>query len=391
MSTTLQRIPNFTPCPWSPRSALSVLAALLWLALVPAAQRPQVPARGAAEAAAKAAPPPVRGSNCLSRLNLTESGHSMSNSYLLALVCHYMYPHAYTRNPKGNFSTFESLAKPVFESWGMQKVELREVNNVQYAVMSNRDVVIVAFRGSDEIGGDETVEDWIVANANAFQRLTNLWGTILDGGKMKQPGVHTGYYNAYVAVREEINQRIHDHDGKSKKLFITGHSLGGALAVLCAIDQGYAVRPESRRFVAQGVYTYGGPRVGNALFARLYAEKLSAGGAKALNTHRYVNESDIVAMLPGDMPIHDAYVPLTLYGLGEPHENVKYRHVGRTCNIRKNGKIVRDDSEFRGIGDLLAHHSKRYANRIYTAHVAPQDWASEMPAPPEFPKTVSAH
>jgi hypothetical protein len=302
-----------------------------------------------------------------------------------------MYPHAYQPNPGDNFAAFEYMAQPLFESWGMQKVELREEHNIQYAVMSNQETIVVAFRGSDALTGAEAFEDWVATNANAIQKLTNSWGGVKDGGEVKFPGVHTGIHDAYFHVREEINERIKQHGGKAKTLFVTGHSLGGGLALLCALDQGYAVRGESRRFVAQGVYTYGAPRVGNGLFERLYEEKTSRGGAKALNTHRYVNENDAIAMLPGDTHLHDVYVPLSLYGLGEPHENVKYRHVGRTCNIRKNGKIVRDDAEFRGVGGIMVHHSKRYANRIHAAHVAPQSWADTVPPPPEYPSNVSAH
>ncbi len=48
----------------------------------------------------------------------------------------------------------------------------------------------------------------------------------------------------------------------SAPLFIAGHSLGGALATLCAVDvRARLAAPDVRLF------TFGSPRVGNAVFA----------------------------------------------------------------------------------------------------------------------------
>ena len=64
-------------------------------------------------------------------------------------------------------------------------------------------------------------------------------------------------------------------DRSGCKLWITGHSLGAALATLCA----------SRYGNVQGVYTFGSPRVGNNGFK----EKLQ------VKIYRVVNNDDIVA------------------------------------------------------------------------------------------------
>lgn len=333
------------------------------------------------------------GTNAFASFNRDEKGHSLTNSYLLAMVSHYMYPHAWEPNTGNNFEVFKSKAKPKFEQWGMQKVELVSKGNVQYAVMSDANVIIVAFRGSDAVEHMDGFDDWLATDFRARQVKVSTWGKVAYTSKdwlgqtvtvHKEPGVHTGIKNAYWTVRNDINDAIRRHGPGTRKLFITGHSLGAGLAVLAAIDQGYATdRPASRRYKAQGVYTYGGPRVGNGIFKKLYDSKRSAGNVKALNTHRYVNFNDIVPMVPGDTLAHDGmYVPITHYGPGEPHDNVKYIHVGRTCNIRQNGTIDRDSAEYRGIGNPLNHHSSRYAHQIYYAHVSGQSWANRMPPPP---------
>ncbi|HEX2139529.1 MAG TPA: lipase family protein [Woeseiaceae bacterium] len=332
------------------------------------------------------------GANAFASLNRDERGHSLTNSYLLAMVSHYMYPHAYDPNPGDNFVAFRNQAAAKFEHWGMQRTDIRSRSNVQYVVMSDPNVIILGFRGSDAVEHMDGFADWIATDAMALQKKVSTWGTVAFTERnwlgqtvtvRKAPGVHTGITEAYWTVRNDINDLILAHGGRSKKLFITGHSLGAGLAVIAAIDQGYAGRPSSRRFVAQGVYTYGGPRVGNGIFKRLFDSKRSAGGARALNTHRYVNFNDIVAMVPGDTVAHDAiYVPLGHYGPGEPHDNVKYIHVGRTSNIRQNGTIDRDSVEYRGLGDPARHHSSLYAHHIFQANVAGRSWAGRMPPPP---------
>ncbi len=337
--------------------------------------------------------PAEPGANAFASFNRNAAGHSLENSYLLAMVAHYMYPHAYQPNPGNNFVTFRNLAEARFKLWGMSQVNVVSKGNVQYAVMSNADMIVLAFRGSDAVEHMDGFADWIATDALALQKKVSTWGTVAYSSKnlfgqtvtvRKEPGVHTGIANAYWTVRNDVNNLIRTHGGSSKKLFITGHSLGAGLATLAAIDQGYASdRPSSRRFRAQGVYTFGGPRVGNGIFKSLYHSKRSAGGTVALNTHRYVNFNDLIAMLPGDTLAHDAmYVPLAHYGPGEPHDNVKYTHIGRTCNIAQNGVISLNSAEYRGIGSPLSHHSALYAHNIYQAHVVGKSWASRMPPPP---------
>ena len=70
------------------------------------------------------------------------------------------------------------------------------------------------------------------------------------------------------------------------KIIVGGHSLGGALATLCAIDLQYN-HPELN---IQCV-TLGSPRVGNWWFYKSYNKRVP-------NTVRIVHGNDIVARLP---------------------------------------------------------------------------------------------
>lgn len=67
---------------------------------------------------------------------------------------------------------------------------------------------------------------------------------------------------------------------------ICGHSLGGALATLLALDvAAHTV------FTAPAVYTYGSPRTGDSLFASTYDQVVK-------NSYRVTNRLDVVTALP---------------------------------------------------------------------------------------------
>ncbi|OBH59941.1 hypothetical protein A5687_19620 [Mycobacterium mantenii] len=67
---------------------------------------------------------------------------------------------------------------------------------------------------------------------------------------------------------------------------ICGHSLGGALATLLALDVA-----ANSVFTAPAVYTYGSPRTGDSLFASTYDQVVK-------NSYRVTNRLDVVTALP---------------------------------------------------------------------------------------------
>jgi hypothetical protein len=69
---------------------------------------------------------------------------------------------------------------------------------------------------------------------------------------------------------------------------ITGHSLGGALATLCAAENAMLYKKE---ISVQALYTFASPKVGDSGF-------VAAFNALDLNSWRIVNQQDIVPVLP---------------------------------------------------------------------------------------------
>lgn len=94
--------------------------------------------------------------------------------------------------------------------------------------------------------------------------------------------VHSGFYSIYESMRADLLAAV---PSTSTTLYITGHSLGGALASLCALDLSGMVP------ITQ-VYTFASPRIFNNT------------GAEQVNTlysntiYRIFNTEDIVPVLP---------------------------------------------------------------------------------------------
>jgi len=103
--------------------------------------------------------------------------------------------------------------------------------------------------------------------------------------------VHDGFLQTYNLFRTEIQETLEKTD-RSSRLFIAGHSLGGALATIALPDIGART---GRKDIS--LYTYGSPRIGDngfvTAFNNRYFEK----------SFRIVNTSDLVDLIPPPVPI----------------------------------------------------------------------------------------
>jgi hypothetical protein len=114
--------------------------------------------------------------------------------------------------------------------------------------------------------------------------------TIIPTPFSMQPGWgHTtqGYKSIYDQIRGVINNQIKTliTSGQITQVYVTGHSLGAALAHLIAADLSLTAG------ISPVTYTFSGPRAGDHEFALAYAK---AG----LETWRIFNTEDIVPTLP---------------------------------------------------------------------------------------------
>ena len=101
--------------------------------------------------------------------------------------------------------------------------------------------------------------------------------------------VHSGFLGDFESLKAEVIQQVLALRKLyvTVKIYVTGHSLGGALAILAALEL------RAQQLTPALVVTFGQPRVGNAAFAQLYNAQLRE------NTWRVINQNDVVPRTPG--------------------------------------------------------------------------------------------
>lgn len=138
---------------------------------------------------------------------------------------------------------------------------------------STKTNVTICFKGSHEL------QDWI--NDAEAQHLVIPYGNFAS-----EIRVHAGFLKCYKSVRNQILAYLAKNKHDIYKITVDGHSLGGALATLCAIDVAY-----NFPLIRLCVYTSGSPKVGNKAFAISYNKRVP------YTTRTYVR-SDVVPKLP---------------------------------------------------------------------------------------------
>lgn len=154
-----------------------------------------------------------------------------------------------------------------FLKFGFDKFMPTVAGSMLGYVLSIADVTVIVFRGTD--AGD--VGDWI-ANVNLREAQTPFGP------------IHDGFYAAYLSMKPQVVKVIAER--KPKHIWITGHSLGGALAIACAFDLMLT------EWTVDGVITFGQPRIAKAQLARHIDTVLLGKFAT------FVNNADVVPRLP---------------------------------------------------------------------------------------------
>ncbi|MEO0454820.1 MAG: lipase family protein [Verrucomicrobiota bacterium] len=170
--------------------------------------------------------------------------------------------------------TNKTTASAVSKEWGFNKCQFISVKkkpdiDTQCLVLADDQNIIIAFRGS------ESAEDWF---AN-FQAVT-------DPGPLNNTKAHEGFQDALYPTVIRLTETINRFSDNDQKLWITGHSLGGAL---CSLHAGMLAE---NGFEVYGIYTFASPRPGDKDFA----DELMA---KIKGPHfRVINSGDVVPHVP---------------------------------------------------------------------------------------------
>lgn len=142
-------------------------------------------------------------------------------------------------------------------------------------VLTSKEHNILVFRGT------QTQAEWL-KNLKAAQK------DYLTASGQFYGQVHEGFLNL---TREEIKPSLSEVAQQldpTIPCYITGHSLGAAIATLAAMEIVQTV-PQLKDQIR--LYTYAGPRVGSPAFAKIYSQLIP-------NAYRIVNSGDSVPLVP---------------------------------------------------------------------------------------------
>lgn len=159
------------------------------------------------------------------------------------------------------------------EQYPGESIAVAGSTEVPIAFVATRDdVIFVVYRGT------KTISEWI--QDATFGQVENAF--LVSGGLVEE-----GFSEIYATIHEAIVAQVQSliAGGSFSELYVTGHSLGAALAVLSAPELA------ARTSLEPALYSFAGPRVGDPVFAVAYDEQVSV-------SWRTVNTNDIVPTLP---------------------------------------------------------------------------------------------
>jgi len=153
---------------------------------------------------------------------------------------------------------------------------------VGHSVGETTDNIVVSFRGTDDLS------NWI---ANLDFPKTSAYPEC-DGCE-----VHGGFYSAWLSVKDGVVAEVKNllTTYPDAQIFVTGHSLGAALAALCTAELGASSTIDPK---ITAVYTYGQPRIGNEKFREFYDSGTSI-------SWRLTHQRDPIPHLP---PLHLGFI-----------------------------------------------------------------------------------
>ena len=189
----------------------------------------------------------------------------------------------------------DSEAQPVFERVGFSSAHYIDHHGSQAYVLTSDDDVVVVCRGTEP-------NEWndVRADANAFTDLAETVGR-----------VHRGFKREVDDIWPTIERIL---VGEERPVWFSGHSLGGAMAQICA------ARCKSSEIAAnpQEVVTFGSPRVGTKRYVQ----------SAQIKHLRWVNNNDVVTRVPPQW--------------------LRYRHGGIHMYLDRNGKVAKLNPSQRG-------------------------------------------
>jgi hypothetical protein len=232
--------------------------------------------------------------------------------------------------------------------------------STQGYVATNENHIVAAFRGTRSPNSLDGLRDCLLTDAANLLILPE--GDL--GTDFVAAGVgakfHMGFIRALAAIWDPLSAAVDEERKRNDRpLWITGHSLGGALAMLAAWRF-------KRKFVpVHQIYTFGAPMIGNNLAAEAFDREFPD------RIFRYVNFPDPVPKLPTVSLIANYYchcgkemvLGAVAAGAGGAATDFFKEVAGKTVDGILSGTLI--DEVWNGLQDrMYAHFLDNYQKLI---------------------------
>ena len=219
-----------------------------------------------------------------------------------------------------------NISEKYFRQAGFESISMMDVKGAQCYLLANENDAIIVFRGTEP------------------KQKSDLWADIKTWKRKSetQGSVHAGFKGEVDKLWSGVQTFINSNN--EKNLYITGHSLGGAMATIAAsrlrdVDS------------IKACFTYGSPRVGN----KVWADHLR------FHHQRIQNNNDAVTQTPPMLIGYRHYYPA-----------VYINHYG---NIRKLTRWQKLKDMFRGrwaalkkfqfFDGIYDHNMDKYCSKLH--------------------------
>jgi hypothetical protein len=235
----------------------------------------------------------------------------------------------------------EAYVNRQFSKAGLERVKFFNRSGTQCFIAANSRYAILAFRGSEiwkRDGRFDPHQMFADFKTNIDVRLSD-W---IRGGR-----VHSGFKAALDGVWDEIVPEIKRLENRGIPIWVTGHSLGAALATLAA----------DRLQRVQGLYTFGSPRVGDQEFQERFRPK----------AFRVVNGKDIVAGIPPATPYRHVGVLKFIDASGDLQDQADPQQAsdGRACHDASNASESADERQKFNSGVFIPSSIRDHVPLLY--------------------------
>ncbi|HEX4946681.1 MAG TPA: lipase family protein [Blastocatellia bacterium] len=195
---------------------------------------------------------------------------------------------------------------------GFAKLTVLSEGNTQCFIAQTEQFAIVAFRGTTLLKPGVNLR-WSDLRGSADATLDAFLDVLTDANIVPREDVHSGFQEALDLVWSKLQAEF-----PPVPIWFTGHSLGGALAVLAADRQ------QKQNGRVGGVYTFGCPVIGGQRFQNNFA--------LTDRTFRFVNNNDWL-----------------------PKLEAVYQHIGQVRYITRQGEMSHEISRQDQIEGALTH------------------------------------